>query len=64
MEHLTPPPFPNSLKGKKKASHFPEIFETLKQVKVNIPFARHGPTGSTLCKVSQILVYSKEGVDY
>ena len=37
MEHLTPPPFPNGIKGKTKASHSPEIFEILKQVKVNIP---------------------------
>ena len=37
MAHLTPPPFPNALKGKKKVNHSPEIFEVLNQVKVNIP---------------------------
>ena len=36
MAHLTPPPFPNAFKGKRKASHSPKIFELLKQVKVNI----------------------------
>ena len=37
MAHLTPPPFPYALKGKRKASHPPNIFNILKQVKMNIP---------------------------
>ena len=37
MAHLTPPRFPNALKGKKKVNHSLEIFEVLNQVKVNIP---------------------------
>ena len=37
MARLTPPLFPNALKGKKKVNHSPEIFEVLNQVKVNIP---------------------------
>ena len=37
MTHFTTPPFPNALKGIRKVSHYPEIFEILKQVKENIP---------------------------
>ena len=37
MKKSMPPPFPQALKGKKKASNHTEILEVLKQVKVNIP---------------------------
>ena len=37
MKKSMPPPFPQALKGKKKASKQVEIFEVLRQVKVNIP---------------------------
>ena len=37
MEKSMPPPFPQALKGKKKASSHIEILEVLRQVKVNIP---------------------------
>ena len=37
MKKSMPPPFPQALKGKKKASNQTEILEMLRQVKVNIP---------------------------
>ena len=37
MKHCIPPPFPQALRGKKKASQQAGILEVLRQVKVNIP---------------------------
>ena len=37
MKHCMPPPFPQALRGKKKASQHAGILEVLRQVKVNIP---------------------------
>ena len=37
MNHCIPPPFPQALRGKKKASQQACILEVLRQVKVNIP---------------------------
>ena len=37
MKKIIPPPFPQALRGKKKASKQAGILEVLKQVKVNIP---------------------------
>ena len=37
MKHCMPPPFPQALRGKKKASQYAGILEVLRQVKVNIP---------------------------
>ena len=37
LKKSTPPPFPQTLKGKKKAINQTEILEVLRQVKVNIP---------------------------
>ena len=37
MKHCMPPPFPQALRGKKKASQQAGILEVLRQVKVNIP---------------------------
>ena len=37
MKHCTPPPFPQALMSKKKASQQAGILEVLRQVKVNIP---------------------------
>ena len=38
MKHCMPPPFPQALRSKKKASQQASILEVLRQVKVNIPF--------------------------
>ena len=37
MKHCVPPPFPQALRSKKKASQQAGILEVLRQVKVNIP---------------------------
>ena len=37
MKKSMAPPFPQALKGKKKASNPTEILEVLRQVKINIP---------------------------
>ena len=37
MKHCMPPPFPQALRSKKKASQQAGILEVLRQVKVNIP---------------------------
>ena len=37
MKNCMPPPFPQALRGKKKASQQADILEVLEQVKVNIP---------------------------
>ena len=37
MKHCIPPPFPQALRSKKKASQQAGILEVLRQVKVNIP---------------------------
>ena len=36
MKHCTPPPFPQALRSKKKASQQAGILEVLRQLKVNI----------------------------
>ena len=50
VKKSTPPPFPQELKGKKKAINQAEILEVLRQVKVNIPL---------LDMIKQLPTYSK-----
>ena len=50
MKKSMPPPFPQALKGKKKASNQTEILEVLRQVKVNIPL---------LDMIKQVPTYAK-----
>ena len=50
MKHCMPPPFPQALRGKKKASQQVGILEVLRQVKVNIPL---------LEIIKQVPVYAK-----
>ena len=50
MKKSTPPPFPQALKGKKKAINQAKILEVLRQVKVNIPL---------LDMIKQIPTYAK-----
>ena len=50
MKKSMPPPFPQALKGKKKASSQTKILEVLRQVKVNIPL---------LDMIKQVLTYAK-----
>ena len=50
MKKSMPPPFPQALRGKKGVNNSSEIFEVLRQVKVNIPF---------LYMIKQVLTYAK-----
>ena len=50
MKKSMPPPFPQALKGKKKASKQVEILEVLRQVKINIPL---------LDMIEQVPTYAK-----
>ena len=50
MRYSIPPPFPQALRGKKKASQQAGILEVLRQVKVNIPL---------LDIIKQVLAYAK-----
>ena len=50
MKYSIPPPFPQALRGKKKASQQAGILEVLRQVKVNIPL---------LDIIKQVPVYAK-----
>ena len=50
MKHCIPPPFPQELRGKKKASQQAGILEVLRQVKVNIPL---------LDIIKQVMAYAK-----
>ena len=50
VKKSTPLPFPQSLKGKKKAINQAEILEVLRQVKVNIPL---------LDMIKQVPIYAK-----
>ena len=50
MKYRVPPPFPQALRGKKKATQQAGILEVLRQVKVNIPF---------LELVNQVPAYAK-----
>ena len=50
MKKSMPPPFPQALKGKKKAPKQVEILEVLRQVKVNIPL---------LDMIKQVPTYAK-----
>ena len=50
MKKAMPPPFPQALKGKKKIPNQAEIWEVLRQVKVNIPL---------LDMIKQVPTYAK-----
>ena len=50
MKKIMPPPFPQALRGKKKASKQASILEVLRQVKVNIPL---------LDMINQVPTYAK-----
>ena len=50
MNKSMPPPFPQALRGKKRVNNPTEVFEVLRQVKVNIPL---------LDMIKQVLAYAK-----
>ena len=60
MKYRIPPPFPQALRGKKKATQQAGILEVLRQVKVNIPFTRPNQPSPCLCKIFKGSMHNKE----
>ena len=58
------PPFPQSLKNKKKAINQAEILEVLRQVKVNIPLLDMIKQVPTYAKISKGFVHNKKEVEH
>ena len=63
MKKSMPPPFPQALKGKKKASKQVEILEVLRQVKVNIPLLNMIKQVPTYAKFLKDLCTVKRGLN-
>ena len=64
MKHCIPPPFPQALRSKKKASQQAGILEVLRQVKVNIPLLDIIKQVPCLCKVFERSLYNQEGIGH
>ena len=62
MKHCIPPPFPQALRGKKKASQQAGILEVLRQVKVNIPLLDIIKQVPTYAKILKDLCTIKKGL--
>ena len=63
MKKNMPPPFPQALKGKKKASNKTEILEMLRQVKVNIPLLDMIKQVPTYAKILKDMCIVKRGLN-
>ena len=63
MKKSMPPPFPQALKGKKKATNQTDIFEVLRQVKVNIPLLDMIKQFPTYAKILKDLCSLKRGLN-
>ena len=63
MKKSMPPLFPQALKGKKKVSKHVEIFEVLRQVKVNIPLLDMIKQVPTFAKLLKDLCTVKRGLN-
>ena len=63
MKKSMPPPFPQALKGKKKASNHTKILEVLRQVKVNIPFLDIIKQVPTYAKILKDMCTVKRGLN-
>ena len=61
MKRSMPPPFPQELRGKKKASEQAGILEVLRQVKVNIPLLDMIKQVPTYAKFLKDLAQSRKG---
>ena len=62
-EYKPPPPFPQSLRTKKKAINQAEILEVLRQVKVNIPLLDMIKQVPTYAKFLKDLCTVKKGLN-
>ena len=63
MKKIMPPPFPQALKGKNKATNQTEILEVLRQVKVNIPLLDMIKQVPTYAKILKDLCTIKRGLN-
>ena len=63
MKKITPPPFPQALKAKKKAINQVEILEVIRQVKVNIPLLDMIKQVPTYAKFLKDLCIVKRGLN-
>ena len=63
MKKSMPPPFPQALRGKKKASKQEGILEVLRQVKVNIPLLDMIKQVPTYAKILKDLCTIKRGLN-
>ena len=63
VKKSTPPPFPQALKGKKKAINQAEILEVLRHVKVNIPLLDIIKQVPTYTKFLKDLYMVKKGLN-
>ena len=63
VKNITPPPFPQALKAKKKAINQAEILEVLTQVKVNIPLLDMIKQVPTYAKILKDLCTVKRGLN-
>ena len=62
MKKNMPPPFPQALRGKKKITNQTEIWEVLRQVKVNIPLLDMIKQVPTYAKIFKDLCTGKRGL--
>ena len=63
MKKSMPPPFPQALRGKKMVNNPTEIFEVLRQVKVNIPLLDMIKQVPTYAKFLKDLCIVKRGLN-
>ena len=63
MKNIMPPPFPQALRGKKGVNNPTEIFEVLRQVKVNIPLLDMIKQVQTYAKFLKDLCTVKKGLN-
>ena len=63
MKKSMPPPFPQALRGKKRVNNPTEIFEVLRQVKVNIPLIDMIKQVPTYAKFLNDLCIVKRGLN-
>ena len=62
MKDCMPPPFPQALRGKRKASYQEGILEVLRQLKVNIPLLDMIKQVPTYAKFLKDLYIVKKGL--
>ena len=64
MKHSMPPPFPQALRSKNKASQQAGILEVQRQVKVNIPLLDIIKQVPAYAKIFKGSLYNQEGIGH